>query len=229
MRNGILFVMLILMLEGCAGKKNNAQPTPAPSKATLTAPAQNSVCITGSVISATQSSVTLIWNASNNTSSYDVVVKNLLTSATSTQNTTQTQLTLTLQRSTPYSWYVVSKSNQLSAAAQSDTWKFYNAGPGVVTYAPFPAEITAPIFGQVLTSSTVNLTWTGSSVNSGTIVNYDVYFGTSNTPPLFKSAITDSFVNGVALTASTTYYWHVVTRDVNGNTSDSELYQFSTK
>ncbi|MBS1524389.1 MAG: hypothetical protein JST19_02000 [Bacteroidetes bacterium] len=228
MRNGILFAILIVAIAGCSGKKNNAQPALPPGKATLTAPAQNAVCITGSVISDTQSSLTLIWNASDHTDSYDVTVKNLLTSAITTQSTTHTQLTLTLQRSTPYSWHVVSKSNQISTTAQSDTWKFYNAGPGVVTYAPFPAEITAPTYGQTITTATVNLTWTGSSVNSGTITNYDVYFGTSSTPPLFKSAVTDSFVNGVALTAATTYYWRVITHDTNGNTSDSGLYQFST-
>lgn len=226
----ILFVSLIL--AGCSKKKNPAPPPPAdPVKAVLTAPAQNEVCTTGTVISSTQSSITFTWNTAANTSSYDVIIKNLLTSISTTQNTSDTKLIVTLDRNTPYSWYVVSKSTKTTNTAQSDTWKFYNSGPGVVTYAPYPAEITSPTFGQDLpsTTGTVNLTWTGSAVDNSTIKNYDVYFGTTNTPAILQSAITDSFVNGVTVTAGTTYYWRVITRDVNGNTSDSGLYQFTVQ
>ena len=228
MRNRLLVIPVILLLMACGGKKNNAVPAP-PASALLTAPSQNSVCTTGTIISDTQSSVSFTWSASSNTDSYDLVLKNLLTSATTTQNTISTQLTITLARSTPYSWYIVSKSTNTTATAQSDTWKFYNSGPGVVTYPPYPATITSPTFGQAVTANagTIDLTWTGSSVTTGTILNYDIYFGTTSTPPILKSAITDSFVNGVAVTSGTNYYWKVITRDNAGDTSDSGLYQFS--
>jgi hypothetical protein len=230
MKNRILFIALILILQGCGGsKKNNPAPSNSPAKAVLTSPTQNAVCTTGTIISATQSSILFAWDASANTNSYDLVLKNLLTSATTTQSTTANQLTVTLARNTPYSWYIVSKSSQTATTAQSDTWKFYNAGAGVVTYAPFPAEIISPTFGQNVTASsgTTNLTWKGSSVNPGTITSYDVYFGTTNNPPMVNNAITDSFVNGVAVTSKTTYYWKVITWDMDGNSSDSGLYQFT--
>jgi hypothetical protein len=232
MKKGLLLVTVIFALIGCGGKKNNPTPTPVqvptPTQALLSAPAQNAVCTTGTIISATQSSIAFSWSASANTDSYDLTLTNLLTSITSTQNTTANQLTLTLLRNTPYSWYIVSKSSATSTTAQSAVWKFYNSGPGIVTYAPFPAEITSPTFGQaVATAATVNLTWVGSVVAPDVIANYDVYFGTTSSPAITASAITSSFLNNVTVAANTTYYWHVVTRDVNGNTSDSGLYQFS--
>jgi len=233
MRKELLIVSVILILTGCGGKKNNPVPTPPPdinpTQATLSAPAQNSVCTSGTILSATQSSIAFSWNASTNTNSYNLVVENLLTSDSTVQNTTQTQLTITLLRNTPYSWYIVSKSSKTSATAQSATWKFYNSGPGVVTYAPFPADITSPTFGQIVTptAGTVDLTWVGSVVAPDVIANYDVYFGTTSTPAILASAITNNFLNNVTVAANTTYYWHVVTRDVSGNTSDSGLYQFS--
>src|SRR5260370_36875214 len=114
MKTRILYcIALILILQGCGGKKNN--PVPSPAKATHTSPSQNAVCTTGTIISATQSSILFTWNASTNTNSYDLVLKNLLTSATTTQSTTSNQLTLTLARNTPYSWYIVSKSTQTVA------------------------------------------------------------------------------------------------------------------
>jgi hypothetical protein len=217
---------------GCGGKSNPTPPTVAtPLRALLTAPAQNAVCTTGTVISTSQSSVAFSWNAAENTDSYDLILKNLLTSTSTTQNTTATQLTVTLARNTPYSWYVVSKSTKTNVTAQSDAWKFYNSGPGVVTYAPFPAEITAPLFGQnvTATSGKINLTWKGSSVTAGTIASYDVYFGTTSTPPLVYNAITNSFVNDVSVTSTTTYYWKVITKAVDGNTSDSGIFKFTVK
>ncbi|MBS1531117.1 MAG: hypothetical protein JSU01_12480 [Bacteroidetes bacterium] len=226
-----IFVLIVssVLLQACGGGGKHNQVQPAPGQATLLTPAQNAVCITGTAVSSTQSSVQFSWNAGSNATSYDLVLKNLLTSASTTQTTTSTSLLVNLDQDTPYSWYIVSKS--AGGTATSDTWKFYNSGPGVVTYPPYPAEITAPTFGQSVTAGagTVNLTWVGSSVTQGTIVNYDVYFGSSTTPPLMQSKVTTSYLNGVAVTSGATYYWKVITRDNAGNTSDSGVYWFSVK
>src|SRR5438874_9061701 len=131
MRNRLLTILLATIISGCGGSKKNApQPASPPGKAVLTAPVQNAVCVTGTVISGTQSSVTFIWNAADHADSYDLVIKNLLTSTSSSLTTDKTQLAITLLRNTPYSWYVVSQSSKVSTTAQSDSWKFYNSGPG---------------------------------------------------------------------------------------------------
>src|ERR1700749_1430641 len=114
MRTQLLTIPLLLFFMAFGGKKNNPAPALAPTKALLTAPAQNAVCTTGAVISDSQSSIIFTWNAADNTDSYDLVVKNLLTSATTTQHTSSTQLTVPLARNTPYSWYIVSKSTKSS-------------------------------------------------------------------------------------------------------------------
>jgi hypothetical protein len=101
-------------------------------------------------------------------------------------------------------------------------------GREVVTYSPFSAEIISPRFAQIINAAggTINLTWKGSVVSPDIITNYDVYLGTTNSPVKIGSAITDSFLNNVAIASNTTYLWEVVTRDIYGNTSDSGLYQF---
>jgi hypothetical protein len=230
MKRGILSIAVILILAGCGGSGGGSSTTSSsPAAATLSTPANNSVCITGIAVSATTSSVSFTWAAAANATTYDLYVKNLLTSATTTQsNLTTTSATLTILTGTPYSWYIVSKSLTTSTTGQSITFKFYNSGPGITTYAPFPATVVSPTFGQNIsaTGGNINLTWTGGSVNAGTIVNYDVYFGTVGTPPLLKATVTDSFLNSVAVTSGITYYWKIITRDSSGNTSDSGVYQF---
>jgi len=222
-------VAAAVIIAGCSGggsKSGNPQPGP-PGQVMLSVPAQNSICLTGTIVSETQGSVPFSWNASSNTDSYDLVVKNLLTSVSITQNTTKNALVLTLDRNTPYSWYVLSKSTKTNTTAQSDTWRFYNPGTGVVTYPPFPAEITAPTMGQIVSGTTINLTWTGSSLTGSPIANYDIYFGTTTTPSLLKSNVKESFVNGVTIAPNTTYYWKVISRNFADKTSDTGLYEFT--
>ncbi|WP_143306167.1 fibronectin type III domain-containing protein [Chitinophaga vietnamensis] len=219
------YLFLSLMILGVAcGKKDDPLP---PGKATLIFPAQNAACTNGVVISNTQSAIVFSWNASSNTDSYELHIKNLLTRDSISQTITTNRDSVVLLRNTPYSWYVVAKSGKTSAFTASDTWKFYNAGPGTTSYAPFPAAITAPSFGQSLTATggQISLTWTGSAVDKN-ITGYDVYFDTNATPALYKSNVTDMFLNNVPVTSNTTYYWKVVTHDANGNTSDSGTFQF---
>ena len=237
MRKVILIFSTLIMLAGC-GKSSSDNPTPpvtppvvtptAPSAAVLSLPAQNAVCTTGAVVSDTISTITFTWGAAPNADNYDLYLKNLTTSVTTTQNTVQTQYAINLPRNTPFSWFIVSKSSKTTATTQSDTWKFYNAGKGTIYYAPFPADIVSPTFGQTVNTATVNLTWKGNSVLNNTIANYDVYFGSASVPPLLKSGVTDSFINNVSLSPKTNYYWKVVTRDILGNASDSGVFQFLT-
>ena len=228
MKRKIPLLLVLLMLAACARKADNASPVSPPGIVTLTSPAENAVCVTGTIISDTESSVPFNWIASANTSSYTLVLENLLTSAITSQSTANLQLTINLLRNTPYSWSIISRSTQTSATSQSDTWKFYNAGAGTVTYAPFPAAIVAPVAGQHINApaGTVNLTWKGSAV-SNNISGYDLYFGSNSTPGLLKSGVTDSFLNNVSVKSNTTYYWKVITKDISGNTSDSGTVQFS--
>ncbi len=224
----LLALSLIIVSCGGGGGSDPAPDQPPPVKSVLIFPEQNSVCTQGTTVSATQSSLTFKWNSAANTDRYDVTIKNLLTSASTTQTTTATQLTVTLDVSTPYSWTVTSKSAKVSTTAVSDSWKFYNSGPGVVSYAPFPAELLTPSQKQAVSAANgpVALTWTGSDVDND-IVGYDVYFDTAASPALFKAGVTDSKLSGIAVTAGKTYYWKVITKDSKGNTSDSGVFNFS--
>jgi len=226
MRKQIIITLIAVttLIAGCS-KKNNTNGAPDPQPAALTFPAQNSACTTGTVISTTQSTINFTWNSAGNTDSYEIDIKNLLTGTLTTQTTFTNQLSVSLNRDTPYSWYVVSKSNSSTTTAKSDVWKFYNAGVGTVSHPPFPADNLSPGFGQSVTAGTVNLTWTASDPDND-IASYDVYFGSTATPASYKTAITDKFVNGIAVTPGTTYYWKVITKDAAGNTSDSGTFQF---
>jgi len=229
--NVVMTIGLILFaISGCGGKKTTEDVPPAPqppAQALLTFPAADALCTAGTVISPTQASVVFTWEASTNTTTYDVVIKNLLTGTIATQSANTNYLNVTLLRNTPYSWSVVSKSALVSTTAQSETRKFYLAG-STTSYPPFPATITAPVFGESVAVGTVNLAWTGADVDND-IVGYDVYFGISSNPPLIQSNLKVAFTTGLITYSNATYYWRVITKDNLGNTSDSGIYQFITQ
>ncbi|MVT09840.1 hypothetical protein [Chitinophaga tropicalis] len=219
-----LTIFLMILALAC---KKDEEPVPAPTKATLTFPAENAACTSGTVVTDSTASITFTWNASENTDKYELSYRNLITRVLTSQIVTTNQAAVTLSRNTPYSWYVRSIGDHSTDTAQSDTWKFYMSGPGTISYSPFPAAITLPVFNQSLPFSTgkVKLAWTGSDVDND-ITGYDVYFGTTTTPPLLQANVTTMFINGVTITPATTFYWKVITHDAEGNTSDSGLYSF---
>ncbi|PTR01538.1 hypothetical protein C8P68_101772 [Mucilaginibacter yixingensis] len=232
MRKLLICMLATLLFAACSSKKDDTQNVaalaPPPEKSNLLLPIANSVCTTGTVISTTQSSIAFSWTAATNAESYDIVIKNLITNTTAQQTTVSPQVQITLDRNAPYSWYVVSKSSKTTTTAQSDVFKFYSAGLGIVYYAPFPADAVSPEYGVTVSGQTTNLIWKGTSTDNN-IVGYDVYFGTIASPPLFKSNVTDVFLNNIPLSTGTLYYWRIVTKDANGNTSSSDTFQFKTK
>ncbi len=218
-RKNLLLLFLIFLLA-CSKSK----PDLIPSKVSLISPLLNEACTTGTIVSSTQSAVVFKWNPSENTSSYELVIKNMLTGESTSYKTVETAKAITIDQNTPYSWYVISRSS--NSSNESTVWKFYNSGPGAITYAPFPAEILSPLMGQNVTplNGKVRLEWIGSDVDND-IIGYDVYFG-SPVPILFKSNILDSFLADVPVSSQKIYYWKVVSKDSKGNTSESEIHQF---
>ena len=188
-------------------------------------PENNSTCFEGDVISASQSRVTFLWNESQNTDSYQLVVRNLNTNQESSQSPRANQATLTIARGMPFQWYVVSKAAGTNQTATSTTWRFYNEGPGIINYAPFPAEAVYPARGaNISVSGSLELKWTGADADED-ILEYEVFFGTA--PEADTPAGTTSLPTWeVTVTSGQTYYWKVHTRDAAGNSSESEIFDF---
>lgn len=208
----------------------NPQPEVKPAAALLNLPLNNELCTSGVIVSATESTISFSWKASENTETYELSVKNLESGTTASTIVTQPAASMTLKRNTPFSWYVTSKTTKSNASAKSETWKFYNQGNGTSSYAPFPAEIVSPTMGESITVSSgkVKLIWSGADPDND-ILNYDIYFGISTTPGLIKAGLKETQLSDIAVTSGISYYWQVISRDVKGNTSESGIYQFKVK
>lgn len=221
-------VLTVILLFGCGGSDDGpVEPIIVPPKAAnLSAPANDEVCLNGRSVNDAQSEVNFIWGAAGNTDSYDLVLKNLKTGQSNTYTTALETQNITLNKGEPYSWYVVSKSDKSNETAQSATWKFYLAGDGMVSYAPFPAGSMVPEMGSsiVYSNGSVSLSWKGSDIDND-IIGYEILFGTTHPPSTLLGTTTDEFMKAT-VAPGTIYYWRVRTKDEKDNTSISEVFQF---
>ncbi|GAA4277082.1 hypothetical protein [Aquimarina mytili] len=230
MKKLIFLFSLIILLPNCSSDSdesgNEQQTTQNPTASKLIFPFENSLCNVGTNITSTESTVLFEWESSANTDSYELELTNLTTGDTSIHQSTETQTPIVLSRGTPYSWYVISKSNAITETAQSAIWKFYNAGDAIESYAPFPAEAISPAMAESVrvTTNELILDWRGTDVDDD-IVGYDLYFDTTATPEIIANDIEESTFS-VSIASNTIYYWKIITKDSRGNTSDSGLFQF---
>lgn len=219
----IVFLCCFVLLVCC-------KKSPKPPKASqLVYPLQNSECTTGIDIANTDNSeVEFKWGASSRTDYYELKITNLSTNLTQTLTTAQTSLKVVLEKGLAYSWFVISKSDELSETAASDIWKFYNAGVET-TYPPFPSEIIAPKSGQTVfkdLNNEIKLEWSAVDIDND-LMGYTVYLSSTSPPSILVA--TNSSENReakVSVAAATVYYWKVIATDAEGNTSDSGIYEF---
>ena len=220
-----LFVLTVMV--SCGGDDG---PPPAPEGAALVFPEENSECTTGTEINQTSTQVTFRWTASNNTDRYTLTVVNLETNVPQNLSTVSTSASLTLSKGTPYSWSVTSQNSSSDQVATSKTWLFYNAG-AQITYAPFPVQIVHPLSGSTVLRNLANeilLEWSGADVDND-IDSFEVFLSTTN-PPTTSVGITSAtnMELAVGVESGTVYYWRVITKDLEGNTSDSGVFDFKT-
>ena len=87
---------------------------------------------------------------------------------------------------------------------------------------PSPANHATAVLAHV------NLGWTGGDPDAGDTVTYDVYFGTSSTPPLISNNQPwNNYYVGV-LGFNTKYYWRIVATDNHGASTTGPLWDFTT-
>ncbi|WP_430908243.1 hypothetical protein [Maribacter sp. 2-571] len=215
-------LVLGMFIIGC--KKDPGPPVAA----LLVAPARNQECTPITSESNGENVVRFVWEASANTDTYQLRVTNLETNAVETRTIPENSATVTIAQAAPFSWSVTSRNGAVSETAKSDTWFFYSPG-ALTSFAPFPAEIIAPPpGGQVIRNGNgeVSLQWSGRDLDDD-IERYEVYLSTSDSEQELiasPTAVTSSF--SVAVEEDVLYYWRIVTKDREGNTSDTGVLSF---
>ena len=148
----------------------------------------------------------LSWSPGSGATSYDVYFGTAAAPpfAGNTASTGYSQGQM--NSSTTYYWRVVSKNG--GGSTTSATWSF-------TTQAGLPA---APVLVLPADGATTGIAPAMSWNTAAGATSYDVYFGTSASPPYVTNTAGTSYSPGT-LSAGATYYWRVAARNGAGSTT----------
>ena len=217
-----LKILLVCMLLAAGCKKD---PSP-PGEVTLLSPAKNSECSPIDSENGNTNLVQFSWQATSNADSYILEVNELNSGTSQMKTTTALSEILAIAKGVPFSWSVTATSTEVTQTSVSETQFFFS--PGTETsFAPFPAEVLRPTGPKAFINDDgeINLEWAGADLD-GDIDGYELYFGTSPDPNLFSSLSASQTSVQVAAVSDTIYYWRLVVRDSEGNTSDTGIISF---
>jgi hypothetical protein len=85
----------------------------------------------------------------------------------------------------------------------------------------------APAHEATDVAHSVTLSWTCSDAD-GDALTYDVYFGTAADPPLSSEGQSETSIDYHSLSTTTEYFWRIVAKDPDGETTSSPTWSFTT-
>ena len=221
-----LYLFVIALMASCSSDDSQTDVVEGdpPTAAILLFPENNTECNEGVIVSDIETDVLFKWEEAANTSSYVLTITNLNAGTSREIKATTNEFLIRILRGTPYSWVVKSKVGSSTETADSEVWKFYNAGLPEESHPPFPAEVISPKIGTSIDAGEVTLQWEAADVDND-IAYYTILMDTANPPATeIGNSITNSL--NVSFLSGQVYYWKVVTTDALGNASDSQVFQF---
>lgn len=121
--------------------------------------------------------------------------------------------------------YTISDGNGGTASATV----FITVTPTGENTPPYPPSQPIPDNGETNVNITTHLWWLGGDPDPGDSATYDVYFGTTITPPLVSPNQTTNIYNPGTLGYETTYYWRIISTDTHNATTSGALWSFTTQ
>ena len=174
---------------------------------------------------------TLTWQGGD-PDTEDTVTYDIYFGTSSTPSLVASDLTTTsynpgtLAYSTTYYWQIVAKDNH-GATTTSSIWKFTTAAT-LSNNPPNTPSSPNPSDGATNQPIDLTLSWSGGDPDAGDSVSYNLYFGTSSSPPLVKSNLSEASYSPGTLAYGTKYYWRVVAKDNHGAEAGGPVWIFET-
>lgn len=227
------YFLLTILIISCGGGGGGDRDIPAPvvntppSVPTLVEPSDKALCISNSVI--------LNWKAStdsqNDAITYQVQVAtdNQFSQVVSTGNPTSASYSVTLDKGKAYYWRVKATDSKNASSEYSSTFSFYTEGTAATNHLPFMPQLVSPLQDASINSTTANLEWNASDVDTSDLLTYDIYWGTDKSNlQNSKLGQTTKTSQLTSLSSSTTYYWKVVVKDGKGGETIGQIWSFKT-
>lgn len=125
---------------------------------------------------------------------------------------------------TQYHWRVVAR-DLAGAATSGSVWSFRT---GIANSPPNAPAYAGPDSNGTGVWHRPTLVWTCTDPNPNDTLFYDVYFGTTSSPPLIVQRQRQNTHAAGALLYDTTYYWKIIASDQKGAQRQGPVWRFRT-
>ena len=98
----------------------------------------------------------------------------------------------------------------------------------IVNSPPYTPSNPSPTNHATDVDINANLYWTGGDPDPGDTVTYDVYFGTSSSPPQVATGQSGTTYDPGTMSFSTDYYWKIVSWDNHVASTSGPIWDFTT-
>jgi len=229
MRLKILYSFITLLIFSCTPSSTpDEEEEPgvilnqAPEKPVLDWPTNNMICV--------DDSLKFKWDPSSDPEedpvSYyiEISTDSQFSSIYIQESVAVSSIDINLNPTQNYFWRVKAKDNNQNESPFSDVWFLSTDGTSSVNNLPSTPEYISPTLGETLSSGNVELSW-NSTDDDGDNLLYDLYFGTSAEPEIFKENLQSNTYDLSSL-SSDTYYWKIVVKDNNEGQTIGQTYNF---
>ena len=127
-----------------------------------------------------------------------------------------------LNDSIPYYWQIVARDNH-THITPGPVWTFMTEY--ILNYDPNHPSSPAPADSSINQSLSSNLSWICTDPDNDPLT-YDVYFGTTSTPPLVRSGQTGTVYDLGILADTTVYYWQIIAHDNHHHSVPGPVWMF---
>ena len=218
------YFLIIILAIAC---KKEVIITPEPPL--LIGPENNNSCSSETIISAGKSQVNFSWQAALNADEYELIIRNIQTNDDIQLTTFRTFSAVVLDRGNQYSWWVISKYNADQTFSKSWVWTFYLEGSQKSSHFPFPANLLNPKSNDQISliDGKYVFRWETTDLDND-IIEYDLYLGTDPSELILTAEKLSFNYVELSLNSNQFYYWKVITKDAEGNSSSSPINGFKT-
>ncbi|MBI5804640.1 hypothetical protein HZA73_01190 [candidate division TA06 bacterium] len=181
----------------------------------------------------TTTDVTLSWKCSDKDGGllyYDVYLDTLNppSALAASGLATASYFADSLSYNTTYYWKVFA-SNDKGVITAGPVWSFTTLPHS--NQAPYAPVYLAPADGAPWEYPTLLFNWTCTDPNGedDNPLCYDIYLGTTASPPLFCPQYQKDWTLWSSLSYATTYYWKIVAWDIHGASTSGPIHSFTTR
>ncbi|MDR9458251.1 MAG: fibronectin type III domain-containing protein [Salegentibacter sp.] len=228
------YIFISLLIMACSGEKidDPVEKEPIKEKPANKAPSAPKLLLPVANLACSFSTLNFEWETSTDPEGKEVSYKLEISESEDfkelfdQRQINHTSVSLSLEKGSTYYWKVQAIDQEGARSDYSEIRSFFTEPSLTYNSIPQNPNSETPSNNSTVDQSSVLLEWS-SKDEDGDSLKFDIYFGTTEEPPLYEQDLVETSFE-VNLNNGTTYFWQVVAKDDKGAGAIGPIWTFSS-